>query len=80
MKWDQALSIALLWIRIAPRSGLKLSLFEIVYGVPFQVSVLGIPSLDLEHESKIKQYILHLGLTLTVLLKFAHCRSPYLPG
>ena len=32
-------------------SGLKLSYFEIVYGRPFQVSVLGTPPLDLEHES-----------------------------
>ena len=30
LKWDQALCIALLWIRVAPRSGLKLGPFEIV--------------------------------------------------
>ena len=49
-KWDQALSIALLQIRVASRSGLKLSTFEIVYGRSFQISVLGAHTLYLEHE------------------------------
>ena len=53
LKWDQAF-IALLQIRVAPRSGLKLSPFEIVYRRPFQISVLGMLPLDLEHEPKIK--------------------------
>ena len=43
----------------------------------FQVSVLGAPPLDLGHESKIKQYVKHLGQILTILHKFAHCRSTY---
>ena len=77
LKWDQALPIALLRIRVAPRSGLKLSPFEIVYGKPLRISVLGTPPLDLEHEARIKQYVQHLGQTLTILHKFAHCRSVY---
>ena len=78
LKWDQALSIALFWIRVVPRSVLKLSPYETVYGRPLQISVLGIPDLDLEHEWKIKQYVQHLGQTLIFLHKFAHCRSAYL--
>ena len=78
LKWDQALPIALLRIRVAPESGLKLSVFEIFYGRPFQVSVLGTPPLDLEHESKIKPYLQPLGQILTILHKFAHCRAIYL--
>ena len=31
LKWDQACPIALLQIRVAPKSGLKLSPLEIVY-------------------------------------------------
>ena len=54
-KMDQTLPIDLLWIRVAPWSRLKLSHFEIAYGRPLQDSVLGIPPLDLEHESKIKK-------------------------
>ena len=77
LKWDQALPIALLWITIMPQSVLKLSPLEIVYGRPSQVSISGIPALDLEHESKIKQYVQHLGQTLTALHKFDHCRSIY---
>lgn len=41
-------------IRVAPRSGLKLTPFKIVYGRPFQISVLGAPTLDLEYKSKVK--------------------------
>ena len=76
-KWDQACPIALLQIRVAPRSGLKLSPFDIVYGKPFRISVLGATPLDLEHEWKIKHYVQDLGQTLTILHMFAHCRSTY---
>ena len=34
-------------------------------------------SLYLEHESKIKKYMQHLGQTLIILHKFAQCRSFY---
>ena len=43
LKWAQALPIVLLWIRVAPRSGLKLSPFEVVYSSLLQISVLGPP-------------------------------------
>lgn len=76
LKWDQEPPNALFWVRIVPQSGLKLSPYEIVYGRRFQVFVLGTPPLDLEHESKIKQYVQHLGKT--TLHKFAHCRSTHL--
>ena len=45
--------------------------------ITFQVSLLGIPPLDLGYEWEIKQYIQHLGQTLTPLYKFANCRSIY---
>ena len=77
LKWDQALPIVLLQIRVASRSGFKLSPLEIVYGRPFQISGLEIPPPDLEHKSRIKQYVPHLGQTLTILHKFAHCRFAY---
>ena len=35
LKWDQALPIALLQIRVVPQSELKVSPFEMVYGRPF---------------------------------------------
>ena len=38
LTWDKASTVALLWIRVAPRSGLKLSPFGIWYGQPFQAS------------------------------------------
>ncbi|KAF6109588.1 hypothetical protein HJG60_010848 [Phyllostomus discolor] len=37
LKWDQALRIALLRIRVAPRSRLKLSPFETVYAKPLRI-------------------------------------------
>lgn len=37
LKWDQTLFIDFLQIRVAPRSGYKLSPFEIVYERPFQI-------------------------------------------
>ena len=40
----------LILIRVVPRSRLKLSPFEIVYGRPFRVFVLGTLSLYLERE------------------------------
>ena len=43
VKQDQALPIALLQIRVAPRSGLKLNPFEILHGRLFQILVLGVP-------------------------------------
>ena len=45
---------------------------------PFKVSVLGPPPLDLEYESKIKQYVQHLGQTLKTFHKVAYCWSIYL--
>ena len=56
LKWHQALPIALLRMRVAHQSGLKLSPFEIIYGRPCQVSVLGTHPLNLEH-------VQHLGQT-----------------
>ena len=35
--WDTALPVALLLVRVAPRSRLKLSPFEILYDKPFQL-------------------------------------------
>ena len=32
------MTVALLWIRVASRSRLKINLFEILYGRPFHVS------------------------------------------
>lgn len=51
LKWDQVLPIASLRIKVASQSGLKLSPLK-VYGSSPQISVLGTPPLDLEHESK----------------------------
>ena len=78
LKWDLALLIALLWIKVAPRSGLKLSSFEIVCGRPFQSRFWEcLPPPDLDHGWEVKQYAQHSGQTLTILHKFAHCRSAY---
>ena len=66
LKWDQALHIALFWIRVAPRSRLKLNLCKIVYGRPFQICFKD-TFLELEHWSKIKQHVQHLRQTLTIL-------------
>ena len=76
LKVDQVLLIALLQIRVVHRSRLKLSPFETVYGRPFQNCFMSAP-LNLESKSKIKQYVDHLGQTLTILHKFAHFWSVY---
>ena len=73
LKWVQALPIALLQVMVVPRSGFILSPFEIVYGRRFQVSVS--ETTPLEWDSKIKQYVQHLGQILTTLQEFAYCRS-----
>ena len=66
-----------------------MSAFEIVYGGPLQISGLGMSPLDLEHEARLKQYVQHLGQTLTIIHKFVHYRSvslsdellhPFQPG
>ena len=77
LKWDQALPSALLRIRVAPVSWLKLSPFEIVYRNPLPISDLGTPPPDLGHGARIRPYVQHVGQTLTVLHKFARCRSVY---
>lgn len=49
LRWDQVL-LALLQIRAAPQSRVKVSPFETVYGRPFQASVLETFILNIEQE------------------------------
>lgn len=53
LKWNKASHVALLQTRRAPRSGLKLNPFKIVYERTFQILVLRAPPLDLDHETKV---------------------------
>ena len=73
---DQALPIALLWIRVAPRSGFKLDLLKQFMGNPSKSQFWECPP-DWEHEWKIKQYVQHLWQTPTILHKFPNCKSAY---
>ena len=52
--WDRALPIALLRIRVAPQSGIHLSLYEIVCRRPFQ-AMIGLGDRYIDQEVKVKK-------------------------
>lgn len=57
LTWDKALPVALLWISVAPRSRLKLSSFEILYGRPFQVSAWAGESINALNNLTVAKYV-----------------------
>ncbi|XP_035169578.1 uncharacterized protein LOC118159047, partial [Oxyura jamaicensis] len=63
IQWPQALPIALLRIRIKPRSGMSVSLFEIMYGKPYE-SPEPNPSMHIGGKQDVYNYVLSLGKTL----------------
>ena len=54
LHWHQVLPIALLRMRVAPRSGIQLSPYEIVYGQPFQ-AMIGLGDRYIDQEVKVKK-------------------------
>ena len=49
LHWDQASSIALLRIRVAPQSGVQLSPYDIVCGLEFQ-AIIGVGDMYIDQE------------------------------
>ena len=75
--WDKALPVALLWIRVDPRSRLKLSPFEILYGRSLQVSARVGESINALKDPAVANYVKTLGTILTSVHEFASSRSAY---
>lgn len=75
LKWIQVLSIALLWLRITPRSRIKISPYEIVFERPFAANLSQVTEVPLHRQSAVKNYVAHLGQILKVLRKFASNRN-----
>ena len=76
VSWDKVLSLALLWVRVAPRSGLKLDPFKILYGRPFGVYSPGTDSLYIS-TVMIANYVESLSSVLTSIHEFSSHRSAY---
>ena len=74
---DKALPVALLWIRVAPRSRLKLGPFEILYGRPFQVSAQVGGSINALKDLAVANYVKALGTILTSVHEFVVSRCAY---
>ena len=70
------LPIALLRIRVAPRSSLSLSPYEILYGRPFFAHHRELGNVTLLHESKVKHYVQQLNDVITSMNEFIFYRSP----
>lgn len=66
IQWPQALPIALLRIRIKPRSGMSVSPYEITYGKPYE-SPEPNPNMHITGSQDVYNYILSLGKTLAQL-------------
>lgn len=60
LKWPQALPIALLRIRIKPRSGMSVSPYEILYGKPYE-SPEPNPNTHIKGSQDVYNYVLSLG-------------------
>lgn len=76
LKWDRVLPIALLRIRVAPRSRLGLSLCGILYGRPFFAHHREFGNVTLLHESKVKHYVQQLNDVIISMNEFIFYRSP----
>ncbi|XP_065525208.1 uncharacterized protein LOC136009050 [Lathamus discolor] len=66
IKWPQALPIALLRIRIKPRSKMSVSPYEILYGKPYEAPEPN-PNTHIKGNQDVYNYVLSLGRTLTRL-------------
>ena len=77
LTWDKALPVALLQIKVAPRSRLKLSPFEILHGRPFQVSARAGASVNALKDLAVVNYVKALSTILTSVHEFASSRSAY---
>lgn len=66
LQWPQALPIALLRIRIKPRSGMSVSPYEILYGKPYE-SPEPNPNIHITGKQEVYNYVLSLGKTLARL-------------
>ena len=74
LHWHQVLPIALLRMRVAPRSGIQLSPYEIVYGQPFQ-AMTRVGAMYIDQKVKVKKYVQHLSQTLAVMSDLAGIRD-----
>ncbi|KAK1213651.1 POK25 protein, partial [Pygoscelis papua] len=69
MNWTQALPLALLRIRVQPRGRQHLSLYELMYGRPYQIP--GLPGeMQIQGESDARNYLIALGKVLRELNRY----------
>lgn len=66
LQWPQALPIALLRIRVKPRSGVSVSPYEILYGKPYE-SPEPNPNTHITGKQEVYNYVLSLGRALARL-------------
>lgn len=71
LKWIQVLGIALLWVRITPRNGIKLSPYEIIFERPF-VALSCVARVSLDTELAVRTYVTQdelLTICISLLLR-----------
>ena len=66
LKWPQALPLALLQIRVQPKSGTSVSPYEVLYGKPYK-SPEPNPNIHVKGKQDVYTYLLSLGKTLAAI-------------
>ena len=66
LKWPQALPLALLRIRVQPKSGTSVSPYELLYGKPYE-SPEPNPNIHVKGRQDVYNYLLSLGKTLAAI-------------
>ncbi|KAK4828092.1 hypothetical protein QYF61_023152 [Mycteria americana] len=75
LKWPQALPLALLRIRIQPRSRNKISPHEIIYGKPYQAPLIP-GEIHVKGRTDLKLYLISLGKVLAALQRYIVLTGP----
>ncbi|KAK4807168.1 hypothetical protein QYF61_024288 [Mycteria americana] len=75
LKWPQAFPLALLRIRIQPRSRNKISLYEIIYGKPYQAPLIP-GEIHVKGRTDLKLYLISLGKALAALRRYIVLTGP----
>jgi len=76
-KWTKVLSLALLRIRIAPRTRENISPFEILHGRPYVLNLTGKDSqMHINRGQILKEYLISLGKVFNSLYRYIQVKAP----
>ena len=76
---DEVLSLVLLWVWMAPQSGLGLSPYEMLYGPPFLASTMPSVSPAVLQDVLMRLYFKSLNSVLTIVHEYVSSRLKHAP-